>query len=136
MFTIKYEKLEPHPNCQRCNNKLRAMDVIIIYFVLIQNIEICQLITIELLSCLCLFRAAIVDLNSANDAKAAVKDLNGCTLQGHTLRVQQLCGPTSAHPKLNDQPHDTVETIKTEVNRLRTKGASARVSMKHQTFQK
>ncbi|XP_056610077.1 RNA-binding protein 44 isoform X2 [Triplophysa dalaica] len=71
-------------------------------------------------------RAAIVDLNSANDAKAAVKDLNGCTLQGHTLCVQQLCGPTSAHPKLNDQPHDTVETIKTEANRQRTKGASAR----------
>ncbi|XP_057192231.1 RNA-binding protein 44 isoform X2 [Triplophysa rosa] len=69
---------------------------------------------------------AIVYLNSASDAKAAVKDLNGCTLQGHTLCVQQLCGPTSAHPKLNDQPHDTVETSKTEVNRLRTKGASAR----------
>lgn len=97
------------------------MAVIIIYFV---N----RYWTVIIFS---LFRAAIVYLKSANDAKAAVKDLNGCTLQGHTLCVQQLCGPTSTHQP-NDQPHSTAETSKTdvnEVNRLRTKGASARVSM-------
>lgn len=71
-------------------------------------------------------RAAVVYLKNPNDAKAAVKDLNGCTLQGHTLCVQQLCGPTSAHPKLNDPSRSTAETSETEVNRLRTRGASAR----------
>ncbi|XP_052004422.1 RNA-binding protein 44-like isoform X1 [Xyrauchen texanus] len=59
-------------------------------------------------------RAAIVYLKNPTDAKAAVKDLNGCCLQGHTVQVQQLCGPASTDPKLSDQSHNTSETHKTE----------------------
>ncbi|KAL1267945.1 hypothetical protein QQF64_033308 [Cirrhinus molitorella] len=60
-------------------------------------------------------RAAIVYLKSPRDAKAAVKDLNGCSLQGHTVQVVQLCGPASGDPKLiGDQFHGTAETHKTD----------------------
>ncbi|XP_051565057.1 RNA-binding protein 44-like [Myxocyprinus asiaticus] len=38
-------------------------------------------------------RGAIVYLKNPSDAKAAVKGLNGCGLQGHTVQVQQLFGP-------------------------------------------
>ncbi|XP_050974428.1 RNA-binding protein 44 isoform X3 [Labeo rohita] len=60
-------------------------------------------------------RAAIVYLKNPSDAKAAVKDLNGCSLQGHTVQVVQLCGPASADPKLiSNQFHSTLETHKAE----------------------
>uniref|UniRef100_A0A9J7ZGJ6 RRM domain-containing protein n=1 Tax=Cyprinus carpio carpio TaxID=630221 RepID=A0A9J7ZGJ6_CYPCA len=58
-------------------------------------------------------RAAIVYLKSPSDAKAAVKDLHGCSLQGHTVQVVQLHGPASADPKLiSDPPHSTSKTHK------------------------
>ncbi|XP_043104079.1 RNA-binding protein 44 isoform X2 [Puntigrus tetrazona] len=60
-------------------------------------------------------RAAIVYLKSPSDAKAAAKDLQGCSLQGHTIQVVQLHGPASAYPKLiSDQPHSTSKTHKKE----------------------
>ncbi|XP_016326334.1 RNA-binding protein 44-like isoform X3 [Sinocyclocheilus anshuiensis] len=74
-------------------------------------------------------RAAIVYLKSPSDAKAAVKDLHGCSLQGHTVQVVQLRGPASADPKLiSDPPHSTSKTHKEEAaasgDGLGTKGVT------------
>ncbi|XP_067299824.1 RNA-binding protein 44 isoform X2 [Pseudorasbora parva] len=55
-------------------------------------------------------RAAIVYLMSPGDAKAAVEDLNGRSLQGHTVRVNQLHLPALAEPT----PSDQSETYKAE----------------------
>ncbi|XP_058642310.1 RNA-binding protein 44 isoform X3 [Onychostoma macrolepis] len=72
-------------------------------------------------------RAAIVYLKSPSDAKAAVKDLHGCSLQGHTVQVVQLRGPASADPELiSDPPHSTSKTHKAEAagDGLGTKGVT------------
>ncbi|XP_056107858.1 RNA-binding protein 44 [Rhinichthys klamathensis goyatoka] len=55
-------------------------------------------------------RAAIVYLKSSSDAKAAVEDLNGRSLQGHTVQVVQLCRAALAEPTLSDPSHSTSET--------------------------
>ncbi|XDV30585.1 hypothetical protein PO909_033473 [Leuciscus waleckii] len=64
-------------------------------------------------------RAAIVYLKTSSDAKAAVEDLNGRSLQGHTVQVVQLCRPALAEPTLSDPSHSTSETAG---DRLGTKG--------------
>lgn len=64
---------------------------------------------------MCFCRAAIVYVKSQSDAKAAVNDLNGCSLQGHTVQLVRLCGLGSADPKLiSDQSHSTSETYEAE----------------------
>ncbi|XP_016093183.1 RNA-binding protein 44-like [Sinocyclocheilus grahami] len=72
--------------------------------------------------------AATVYLKSPSDAKAAVKDLNGCSIQGHTVQVVHLCGPGSADPNLiSDQSLSTSETHKAETagtGGLGTKGVT------------
>lgn len=80
-----------------------------------------EIIITELQSCLCLCRAAIVYLKNPSDAKAAVEDLNGRSLQGHTVQVEQLCRPALAEPTLRDQPRST---SKTAGDGLRTKGVT------------
>ncbi|XP_048050065.1 RNA-binding protein 44 isoform X5 [Megalobrama amblycephala] len=55
-------------------------------------------------------RAAIVYLKNPSDAKAAVEELNGHSLQGHTVQVVQLCRPALAEPTLSDQSCSTSET--------------------------
>lgn len=69
-----------------------------------------EIIINELQSCLCLCRAAIVYLKSSSDAKAAVEDLNGRSLQGQTVQVVQLCRPALAEPTLSDPSRSTSET--------------------------
>lgn len=100
-----------------------------------------EIIINEMHSCLCLCRAAIVYLKSPSDAKAAVKDLHGCSLQGHTVQVVQLRGPASADPKLiSDPPHSTSKTHKEAAagDGLGTKGvtytSSPGVSMTWKAF--
>ncbi len=100
-----------------------------------------EIIINEMQSCLCLCRAAIVYLKSPSDAKAAVKDLHGCSFQGHTVQVVQLRGPASADPKLiSDPPHSTSKTHKAEAvgDGLGMKGvtysSSPGVSMKWKAF--
>lgn len=61
-------------------------------------------------SCLCFCRAAIVYLKSSSDAKAAVEDLNGRSLQGQIVQVVQLCRPALAEPTLSNPSHSTSET--------------------------
>ncbi|XP_059356026.1 RNA-binding protein 44 isoform X1 [Carassius carassius] len=72
-------------------------------------------------------RAAIVYLKSPSDAIAAVKDLHGCSLQGHTVQVEQLHGPVSADLKLIcNLPHSTSKTHTEEAagDGLGTKGVT------------
>nr|XP_055070428.1 RNA-binding protein 44 isoform X1 [Misgurnus anguillicaudatus] len=67
-------------------------------------------------------RGAIVYLKSPEDAKAAVKNLNGCTFKGQSIYLQELRGPTSTNPKLSDQPQSTAKISKAEVDRPKTNG--------------
>ncbi|XP_051761638.1 RNA-binding protein 44 isoform X4 [Ctenopharyngodon idella] len=70
-------------------------------------------------------RAAIVYLKNPSDAKAAVEDLNGRSLQGHTVQVVQLCRPALAEPTLSDQSCSTSETAG---DGLETKGVTYSLS--------
>lgn len=84
-----------------------------------------EIITNELQSFVCLCRAAIVYLKNPSDAKAAVEDLNGRSLQGHTVQVVQLCRPALAEPTLSDQSCSTSETAG---DGLETKGVTYSLS--------
>ncbi|XP_073768211.1 RNA-binding protein 44 isoform X10 [Danio rerio] len=68
-------------------------------------------------------RAAIVYLKSYIDAKAAVEDLNGRSLQGHAVQVVHLSGTVSADLKPSDLSHSASESHKEDTagDELRTK---------------